>query len=115
MSAYSERGEVCERLARKIESRSSDRYQLLDVATALMVIARGLERELEMRERSRGKSAETYLVRTALVELRDCLAWVQWYADAAPAAQIQSRLERAIDRIRHAESALGSVRVRTVA
>jgi hypothetical protein len=115
MPTYADRGEVCERLALKLDGTSLDRHRLLDVATALMLIARSLESDLERRERLQGKSAETYLARTALAELRDCLGWVQWYTDAAPVNEIRGKLEHALACVRRADASLGPHAARTVA
>lgn len=80
------------RLSQELQYGAPGRYRLLDMATALTLMASELRRAAEMES---GASAEAFLVRTALTEVDDCISWLQWYGQAAPAQEVRERIARA--------------------
>ncbi|HZU11701.1 MAG TPA: hypothetical protein VFB58_02590 [Chloroflexota bacterium] len=78
------------RLGEDVDARRIDRHGLLEVVSALTLIAQDVRQSTEgwaMEERA--------LVATALIEAEECAQWLQWYGWVAPETEIRERAQRA--------------------
>ncbi len=77
--------DLYDRLAAQLGDPSLTRFQLIDMATVLMLVRRDLDREIDVRDG------------TAIAALTAHLHWMRGHAHDASVAELRSHLAAAID------------------
>jgi hypothetical protein len=77
------------RWSQDLSGPPADRNRLLDMATAINLIAGEVRRAADTEVAGK---PEVFLVRTALSKVDSCISWVQWYGQTAPAGDVREKV-----------------------